>query len=210
MGYRDEREALLAENAALRRSLADAGSAPTVKAKAGSRVVWIVAAFSMTCVAGMLYARMKWDEAGRSLAGRLQSTRARGPDGPADHAPPVQMMRFSETVTRRGTVVRAQQAPGIRRGARCWINVTPTAQSPVYNCHVQVECDPGVVLYGQEGSGHGQCEVEQGRPVRMMDPFGVAGDRDPALDLDLPTGRVNVDDGHHGLSMSVGIRLDPA
>ncbi len=56
--------------------------------------------------------------------------------------------------------------------------------------------------------GQGQREVAGGVPVRMMDPFGVAGDHDPVLDLDLAAGRVNIDDGRHGLSMSVGIRLD--
>ncbi|MFO0626636.1 MAG: hypothetical protein U0325_13560 [Polyangiales bacterium] len=205
MSYRDEREALLAENAALRRSLADAGGTPA-RAKTGSRVVWIVAAFSMTCVAGLLWARVRWDQAGDAVRANLQSTRAHGP-GTAAPAAAAPLQGFTGTVTRRGTVVRAQRA-GVQRGARCWINVTPTTDHPAYNCHVQVECDPGVILYGHPGTGHGQCDVEGGVPVRMMDPFGVAGDRDPALDLDLTAGRVNLDDGRHGLSMSVGIRLD--
>jgi hypothetical protein len=207
MSYRDEREALLAENAALRRTLADAGGTTKPRAKLGSRLVWIVATLSMSCVAMLLWARVRWDQAGDDVRARLASTRTQGPAAASPSTPAAPLLGFTGTVTRRGTVIRAQRA-GVQRGARCWVNVTPTTDHRAYNCHVQVECDPGVILYGQTGMGHGQCEVEGGAPVRMMDPFGVAGDHDPVLDLDLAAGRVNIDDGRHGLSMSVGIRLD--
>jgi hypothetical protein len=110
------------------------------------------------------------------------------------------LQMFTEAVHASGRVVAAVNAP-VAVGQPCTVDVSPVPMRR-FNCRVEVRCG-GATLYGQPSLGYTQCTVEQGRPVRALDPWSSSVEGDPAVQLDLDAGRVLVSDEGPGSSVTV-------
>lgn len=108
-----------------------------------------------------------------------------------------------------GQVISVDGDSPIAAGASCHVRVLPVANYS-FNCLISVVCDD-VVIYpdAEQRAGYAPCDVEGGLVTRALDQGVTSSDGDPAVDIDLPHGRVVVsDDGPAGrrFSATIGMR----
>ncbi|KYF65793.1 hypothetical protein [Sorangium cellulosum] len=110
------------------------------------------------------------------------------------------------TLHRAAGVTESTGPSPVKAGARCALRVSPLPRGG--KCLTRLACS-GRMLYGAGTTGVSECAVEGGRVVRVHDGNTTQHGGDPALDLDLATGRLTVrDEGERG-AWSVGVQLDP-
>lgn len=110
---------------------------------------------------------------------------------------------------RRGRLASARGLD-IPPGSSCDVRVLPVVDA-TYNCLVRVTCG-GVVVYPNQAqtAGYVSCELGGGGPRRAVDGMPTVTDGDPAVALDLDSGRVTVGDRDHASSLyDVTIELEP-
>ncbi|WP_438026108.1 hypothetical protein [Sorangium sp. So ce233] len=128
----------------------------------------------------------------------------------AYQSPPVAgepLLDATRNTLRRSARVTESTGPSpVKAGARCALRVSPLPRGG--KCLTRLACG-GRMLYGAGTTGVSECTVEGDRVVRVHDGNTTQDGGDPALDLDLATGRVTVrDEGERG-AWSVGVQLDP-
>ena len=204
MGYRDPREALHAENDALRQQIRDQerelealrGRPEDERMQDPPRAAmrWGVGFASLGAVLPPMMLMLA-----ATHGAWLAQARCHGMDetrmGPVAGGYPMArapagVERFTQSIERSGHVVEANNLQGVFPGARCTVRVAPVSM-PEYNCHVDVVCGD-VAMYGGPSTGYAHCDVEGPRPVRAFDGDITAGDGDPALSLDLAAGQLLV------------------
>ncbi|XXT17080.1 hypothetical protein WME94_43315 [Sorangium sp. So ce429] len=129
----------------------------------------------------------------------------------AYQSPPVAgepLLDATRRALRRSARVTESTGPSpVKAGARCALHVAPLPRGG--KCRTRLACG-GRMLYGAGTTGVSECTVEGDHVVRFHDGNTTQDGGDPALDLDLATGRVTVrDEEKHG-AWTVGVQLDPA
>ncbi len=220
MGYRDPREALQAENDALRQQIRDQereldalrGHPEEARmpdppraamrwgvgfASLGAVLPPVMLMLAATHGAWLAQARYHGMNDARMVpvAGGCLTARA-----------PLGFERFTQSIERLGHVVEADNVQGVSPGARCTVRIAPVSMAD-YNCHVDVVCGD-VAMYGGPSTGYAHCDVDGPRPVRAFDGDVTAGDGDPALSLDLSAGQALLLDRDEGFPVRVVLALD--
>ncbi|WP_433932187.1 hypothetical protein AB3662_46980 [Sorangium cellulosum] len=111
------------------------------------------------------------------------------------------------TLRRSAAVTESTGSSPVKAGVRCALRVSPLPRGG--KCLTRLACG-GRMLYGAGTTGVSECTVEGNRVVRVHDGNTTRDGGDPALDLDLATGRVTVRDEAERGAWSVGVQLDPA
>ncbi len=226
MGYRDPREALHAENEALRQRLKEkerevdelrGGPAGRPTRDDRSAVRWGMGFASVGAVLPPLMLMMAamhgaWMAQARyhGMSPSQASAMAHGCPMAVGMAAP----RFTRTVERTGRVTETENVPAVTPGTRCTVRIEPVVGA-LQNCHVEMTCG-GIVMYGTLPWGYAMCDVEAGTPVRAVDRQttlgdgqSTSGDGDPAVSVDLTTGQALFMDRRNGVVSHAMISLDP-
>lgn len=199
MGYRDPREALHAENESLQRQLREAQEEiSAMRERRASRPRVALGgclggtALLLPLMTATLYGTwMARAEMSRPVAPRPAATAAAHPRrGSCPMARGFE--RFTTALERPATVTEASHFPGVAAASRCTVRVAPVAMAG-FNCHVEVACG-ATVVYGAGQTGYAHCDVNGAQPVRALDPDTTPQDGDAKLTLDIPGGRVVVED----------------
>ncbi|MGK4008999.1 hypothetical protein WMF31_40720 [Sorangium sp. So ce1036] len=95
----------------------------------------------------------------------------------------------------------------VKVGARCTLRASPLARPG--KCLTRLECG-GRMLYGAGTTGVSACTVVGDQVVRVHDGNTSRSGGDPALDLDVSTGRITVRDEVGSAAWTVGMTLDPS
>ncbi|MGK3998149.1 hypothetical protein [Sorangium sp. So ce1024] len=129
----------------------------------------------------------------------------------AYQSPPVAgepLLDATRQALRRAARVTESTGPSpVKAGARCAIQASPLPRGG--KCLTRIACG-GRMLYGAGTTGVAECTVEGDQVVRVHDGNTTPNGGDPALDLDVATGRVTVRDEEKGGAWTVGMQLDPA
>ena len=107
---------------------------------------------------------------------------------------------------RSARVTEATGPSPVKAGARCALLVSPLPRGG--KCLTRLAC-AGRMLYGAGTTGVSECTVEGDRIVRVHDGNTTSNGGDPALDLDVATGRITVKDEAGSATWTVGMQLDP-
>ncbi|WP_438005024.1 hypothetical protein WME89_40745 [Sorangium sp. So ce321] len=129
----------------------------------------------------------------------------------AYQSPPVAgepLLDATRRALRRSARVTESTGPSpVKAGARCALHVAPFPRGG--KCRTRLACS-GRMLYGAGTTGVSECAVEGDHVVRVHDGDTTQDGGDPALDLDLATGRVTVRGEEKGGAWTVDVQLDPA
>ncbi|XYI02690.1 hypothetical protein ACMHYB_24235 [Sorangium sp. So ce1128] len=127
----------------------------------------------------------------------------------AYQSPPVAgepLLDATRRALRRSARVTESTGPSpVKAGARCALQVSPLPRGG--KCLTRLACG-GRMLYGAGTTGVSECTVEGDHVVRVHDGNTTQDGGDPALDLDLATGRVTVRDDEKRGAWTVGVQLD--
>ncbi|XXY44336.1 hypothetical protein WME91_30455 [Sorangium sp. So ce269] len=108
---------------------------------------------------------------------------------------------------RRTARVTASSGPSpVKVGAQCTLRVSPLARPG--KCLTRLECG-GRMLYGAGTTGVSECTEEQDQVVRVHDGNTTRDGGDPALDLDVATGKITVRDEVASGTWTASMQLDP-
>lgn len=122
-------------------------------------------------------------------------------------APAMGFERFTQSIERSSRVTSSRNHPSVAVGSTCTVRVAPVSLQE-FNCHVEVVCQSGEVLYGTLPTGFAHCDVDGSRVLRAYDAdFGTV-DGDPALTVDLASGQVVVEDRTPTTVSRVSLALD--
>ncbi|WP_437506330.1 hypothetical protein [Sorangium sp. So ce1099] len=108
---------------------------------------------------------------------------------------------------RTGRVTASSGPSPVKVGAQCTLRVSPLARPG--KCLTRLECG-GRMLYGAGTTGVSECTVEQDQVVRVHDGNTTRNGGDPALDLDVATGKTTVRDEVASGTWTTSVQLDPS
>ncbi len=220
MTYRDPLEALQAENEHLRQELKDARdeiAASRGGSDAHERQRW---AMGMRCLGGIAMMapflaivslcehramqHAAWVASVTSASAAHSAALAPSPCAFATGMPG--FGHFGTAIERPARALEASGLASVHVGDPCMVRVAPVSR-PDFNCHVDVVCN-GASVYGARDTGYAHCDVSAAAGVlRAVDAEDSDRDGDPAVTVDVPAGRVVVDDGaraHLVLSLQGG------
>ncbi|MGK3959434.1 hypothetical protein WMF38_41110 [Sorangium sp. So ce118] len=129
----------------------------------------------------------------------------------AYQSPPVAgepLLDATRRALRRSARVTEATGPSpVQAGARCALHVAPFPRDG--KCRTRIACG-GRMLYGAGTTGVSECTVEGDHVVRVHDGNTTQDGGDPALELDVATGRATVRGEEERGAWTVGVQLDPA